>query len=392
MTQPRTLERAGAVVLMAAIGIVCFNLLAAQVLFGVAAILWVIVISRDAWRPHPPAFAWPLLAYAGLTAASALLSAEPARSVVDLKQLLLFLMVPMVLRFLTGPYAMRTLNVVIAIGAAAALLGVVEYAVFGYDNLNQRPVGSLTHYMTYSGVIMLILSAAVARLLYFPQQIVWPAVAVPALVVALGATNTRGAWIGAAVAVVALVAFKRPRLLLFAPVVVALVVVVAPPSIRSRAVSIVDRNDPSNLDRLQMIEMGIDMVRDRPWFGVGPDMVGRVYGQYLRPNPVHTYNPHLHNVPVQIAAERGVPALLAWLAFVATAAWGLVRRLNSAPVAALAASGLGAIVAMLTAGLFEYNFGDSEFLMLFLALVTLPFAGLLRADGGTDTTPRAERP
>ena len=29
---------------------------------------------------------------------------------------------------------------------------------------------------------------------------------------------------------------------------------------------------------------------------------------------------------------------------------------------------------MLAAGLFEYNFGDSEFLMLFLVLVTLPFA------------------
>ena len=29
---------------------------------------------------------------------------------------------------------------------------------------------------------------------------------------------------------------------------------------------------------------------------------------------------------------------------------------------------------MLAAGLFEYNFGDSEFLMLFLLLVTLPYA------------------
>ena len=29
---------------------------------------------------------------------------------------------------------------------------------------------------------------------------------------------------------------------------------------------------------------------------------------------------------------------------------------------------------MLAAGLFEYNFGDSEFLMLFLVLVTLPYA------------------
>jgi len=30
--------------------------------------------------------------------------------------------------------------------------------------------------------------------------------------------------------------------------------------------------------------------------------------------------------------------------------------------------------AMLAAGLFEYNFGDSEFLMLLLLLLTLPYA------------------
>jgi hypothetical protein len=34
---------------------------------------------------------------------------------------------------------------------------------------------------------------------------------------------------------------------------------------------------------------------------------------------------------------------------------------------------------MLAAGIFEYNFGDSEFLMLFLVIVTLPFAAA-RAD------------
>jgi hypothetical protein len=38
--------------------------------------------------------------------------------------------------------------------------------------------------------------------------------------------------------------------------------------------------------------------------------------------------------------------------------------------------GLGCIVAMFAAGMAEYNFGDSEFLMLFLTLVTLPYAAL----------------
>ena len=56
------------------------------------------------------------------------------------------------------------------------------------------------------------------------------------------------------------------------------------------------------------------------------------------------------------------------------------RRLRRTRNPALAAGGLAAIVAMLAAGLFEYNFGDSEFLMLFLVLVTLPFAA--DRDGG----------
>jgi hypothetical protein len=43
-----------------------------------------------------------------------------------------------------------------------------------------------------------------------------------------------------------------------------------------------------------------------------------------------------------------------------------------------AAAALALLVAVLGAGMFEYNFGDSEFLVLLLVLVTLPFATLGR--------------
>ena len=39
----------------------------------------------------------------------------------------------------------------------------------------------------------------------------------------------------------------------------------------------------------------------------------------------------------------------------------------------LAATALASVAAMLAAGLFEYNFGDSEFLMLFLVWLTSTF-------------------
>ena len=95
---------------------------------------------------------------------------------------------------------------------------------------------------------------------------------------------------------------------------------------------------------------------------------------YRDPAAVNQLNPHLHNVPVQIAAERGLPALAVWLLFVFVLVRDLVRQRRTVPFAFLPNAGLAIVAAMMTAGMFEYNFGDSEFLMLFLLLVTLPYA------------------
>ena len=51
----------------------------------------------------------------------------------------------------------------------------------------------------------------------------------------------------------------------------------------------------------------------------------------------------------------------------------------------LAAAALASVAAMLAAGLFEYNFGDSEFLMMLLLVITLPFA----AERNPAAAPRA---
>ena len=369
-----TADRVGAALLVGAIALVAFKLLPAQVLFGLAALLWLGLAIADARRPELPAFAWPLAGYVVWTLLSALMSLDRVVSLVDCKQLVLFLIVPMVMRLLRGPRAMTALSAIIAVGATASLVAVVQYSIFAFDNLDNRPMGTLSHYMTYSGVIMLVLGATVARLLYYPDQRIWPGVALPALVAALAMTLTRNAYLGAGAAIVVLLVCRNARLLLAVPIAAVLFAVAAPQGMKARVMSITDLQDPSNRDRVQMLQMGAAIVRDYPVFGVGPDMVGHVYGRYLRPDPVHTYNPHLHNVPVQIAAERGLPALLLWGLFVVVATRDLARQLRHGPARPLAGAGLAAIVAMVVAGLFEYNFGDSEFLMLFLCLVTLPFA------------------
>jgi hypothetical protein len=74
---------------------------------------------------------------------------------------------------------------------------------------------------------------------------------------------------------------------------------------------------------------------------------------------------------------------------------GLFRQVRLGPARAVAGAGLAAVVAMLSAGLFEYNFGDSEFLMLFLGLITLPFAASMGGDwpfASADSPVRRTRP
>jgi O-antigen ligase len=159
----------------------------------------------------------------------------------------------------------------------------------------------------------------------------------------------------------------------------------APPSVTARFDSMFNMSDPTNRDRVAMFSAGRDMIRAHPVLGVGPQMVERVYPEYRDPDAVEAIVPHLHNVPLQIAAERGLLALAAWLSFVVIVVVDLFRGLRANRHPVLPAAGLAAMAAMATAGLFEYNFGDSEFLMLLLVLLTLPFAAArpAAADGHT---------
>ena len=373
-------ELAGVASLMGLAATMLFSIAAAQILLGVTVLCWLALHLSQARRIEAPSFFWPLVAYAAATLLSAGFSLDPTVSVADCKQLFLFMLVPVVYDFARGTRADTVLSILITVGAASAFVGVVQYGILNYDNLGRRMQGTLSHWMTYSGTLMLIICATVARLLYGTRDRLWAAFVLPVLIVSLALTLTRGAWIGAAVGTAVLFLIKDFRLTALIPVVIAAALLVAPDELSNRVNSIGDMNDPTTRDRVAMLEAGVAMVRDRPWTGVGPDMVGHVYPDYRTASAVQANNPHLHNVPMQIAAERGLPALVLWVSFVITAGFGLWRMRSTRGVMPLAAAGMGALVAMLAAGLSEYNFGDSEFLMLLLVLMTLPFAAA--RDGG----------
>jgi O-antigen ligase len=368
------LERLGVFALMGVGATMLFSIAAAQILLGVAVLIWLGLHLSSQSPVEAPPFFWPLVAYAAVTLLAAGFSLNPSVSVVDCKQLFLLLLVPIVYDFARGSRADALLTVIITVGAASAFVGIVQYGILNYDNLGRRMQGTLSHWMTYSGTLMLVICASLARLLFGARDRLWAAFVLPALLVSLALTLTRGAWLGAAAGAGVLFLIKDVRLTALIPVVAGVALFVAPEALSSRINSLGDMSDPTTRDRVAMLEAGVAMIEDHPWTGVGPDMVGRVYPDYRTASAVQANNPHLHNVPMQIAAERGIPALLLWAAFVVSASVGLWRLRRHPTARPLAAAGLSAVAAMLVAGLSEYNFGDSEFLMLFLVMITIPFA------------------
>ena len=373
------LEQAGALALFGMAGAVQFSIAAAQILLALALICWITLLIIRRERVEAPSFFWPLLAYGGATLVSAALSPDPRTSLTDCKQLVLFLLVPLVYRFVNRQRAHTLISVVITCAAVSAVFGIVQYGILHYDNLGQRPQGTLGHWMTYSGLLMIVIGLAIARVIFSNMGRTWAALVLPALGVAVAVTFTRGAAIGACAAVALLFALKDFRLFAILPILAAIFIVIAPGPIARRYQSMFNMNDPTVRDRYTMLRIGERMIRSHPLTGVGPNMVQRLYLDYkgsdslVGPDGVTHINPHLHNDFLQVAAERGLPAFALWLWFVVALLRDVWRRFKAGQ-RELAATAMATIVALLTAGLFEYNFGDSEVLMLFLTIVTLPAA------------------
>ena len=371
---PSKLENAAFFTMLAFAAATQFSIAAAQILLTVTSALGIALVIRDRERIEVPRMFWPLAVYAAVTLVASVFSIAPDISIWDSKQLLLFVVVPLSYRLFRGGRSLTAVDVVITVGALHAAYGIIQYGVLNYDHLGRRVQGLLGHYMTYSGVIMLVSCTAVARLMFRKQDRSWPAAVLPALLVALALTMSRNAWVGACAGIGTLFLLRDFRLIGILPVAAALFLAFAPAQIAQRLYTTFSLSDPSNRDRVAMLRSGLRIIEDHPITGVGPDAVRLVYQHYRDPLAEKQLNPHLHNVPLQIAAERGLPALLIWLWFIYVLMRDFASKVQSARIRWLHTAGLAGVVAMVAAGMFEYNFGDSEFLMLFLLLVTLPYA------------------
>ena len=159
----QTLDRLNLALLLGFVAALQISIALSQILLAALLVSWIAQRVQERTRPAVPPFFIPLALYGGLTLVASVFSVDPTASFIDDKQLLLLAIVPAVYDIARGPRAASVADMIITVGAASALLGILQYGVLHYDNLGQRPQGTLTHYMTYSGVLMLALCAASAH-------------------------------------------------------------------------------------------------------------------------------------------------------------------------------------------------------------------------------------
>jgi len=343
--------------------------------------------------------AWSLLALA--------FSPDPAYGLAQERKIFVFMTLLTVFSTVRGLRDARWLAFGwMLVGTATAERGLVQYVRdlanarasgqdFYHFYIADRIRGFMGHWMTFSGQELFVLLLLGAWLLFgrFHRKTLWlwvPCAAVTAL--ALERSLTRSVWVAALVAGFYLLWFWQKWVALALPVLVFVFVLVGPAAIRERAWSILPGHESkldSNSHRIVCWRTGWQMIKAHPLLGVGPDEIQKesVFFAYLpadirKPLPDGYYG-HLHNIYIQYAAERGIPATLFIVAALLLAIRDFWRALRKLPPGRsdrrfLLHAGIATVVGTMVAGVMEYNLNDTEVLTMFLAIMCLAY---LAAEG-----------
>jgi O-antigen ligase len=329
-------------------------------------------------RPSP--LKGPIGAFVLLSIGSCVFSTLPSRSLPQVKGLGTFALVVFAVALLRDRDDVALL-LALWRGTTVYLVlrGVLEWTA-GSQSTAARITGGLSVYMTYAELLMSFALLFAALALQEGRDA--RARLVDALLSAGAAAGvalslTRSAYLGLAVGLGLLLAMLRPRLLVVLPFAAAALALFVPASVKARAASSFDRRDPTFQDRLLMWRAGLQMIEDRPLFGLGPKRVKDLYPVYRRPGWALPNPGHLHSNVVTIAAETGVPSLIAYLAFVLAFfvhAWRRARRASDAGERSVVCGAIAVMAALFVSGFFEASFDDVEVLMTTLVVASLPFA------------------
>jgi len=354
-----------------------------------AAALIAVIAQRR--RPVVPPVAYYLLAFVLVACVTAAIGLDPRASRKDLLPLLWLFVLPVAATWCVWPGRTRQALQGFAVGTGL-LAGQILLVnpVKGWQEMQHSParpgfLRALIHQgsMTDGQMLMLGVLVVLGLLWQTPRRARawWGWLALLALeLLALLVNFKRGSWFCACILCAAMLWVGRRRKWLLALGVAVLIVALLPP-VRARLDELREEFDLSGGGRLLMwTRIAPSLIRQHP-FGVGYGALSHELMKQVAPQ-VEPGRSHLHSNYFQILVETGWAGLAVYLLWMGKALRdGLLlrRRTREEPDGRglVAAVLLLMLVGLLVNGLVEYNFGDSELLILYGIIMGLT-AGALR--------------
>ena len=385
------------VIAILAASLIHVSIAASQTLLGVGILTMLIFYKR---LPFPRIWI-PLAVFFALTVVALMLSPDPRGGWPQIRKFFVFLLIPLIygvfshqfskIRYLVAGWALT--------GTASGIWGLVQFYL-KYEHAQRtgedfytvyvasRIVGFESHWMTFSALQLSVLLILLAQWFFATKRLPnWAYLSTVILATAILLGWTRSIWIAAIPSTLYLVWFWKPKIMILVPVLAIVAFLLGPASTRERLVSLIDPHGEtdSNQHRVVTFRTGLEMIKKHPWFGLGPEQIGKQFKEYVppdipRPLPVGYYG-HLHNIYLQYAAERGIPAMLVMMWLIGTVLWDSICALRQLPpgrsdVRFILHATIAFVIAILIEGLFEFNLGDSEVLMMFVTVCALAYAAI----------------
>jgi len=285
-----------------------------------------------------------------------------------------------------------------------------------------RATGLYGHYVTYAEVLQLIIALGLGLFVSLPVKRSWAGilllVALAGFSFALLLTFTRASWLGCIVSSLIILALtiRRRTMLILGLLAIPLILGGLFMLQQKRNVGFLDQKDDSTTWRTTVWREGFDLLVSNPrhlLVGIGMDSIKRRWRQWGMFDGGRIPLGHMHSNLLQIALERGLPALILWLGFLFVYARTLWRSLWSIRTRSGAGSprgqpawgagsdgvssinldegtvltqgdrslrwieqgillgALGGLAGFSSAGMVHYNWGDSEVIMIFYCIMGL---------------------
>ncbi|MDD3626098.1 MAG: O-antigen ligase family protein [bacterium] len=363
----------------------CFSSIsisAAETALGIALILWIVTLIKKRFKNlSRSSIDLPIITFIIFRLISTFAGVDPANSLLKLKEVGLFIVVYLIQFNMNKNAFVKLMKTMVYAGGISVVSRIIYmYLIKGLKfGLANRLSGFSSGYMTFGSILTIIILFGISVLFFSEntnKEKAFLGVSIFVLVIGLGLTLTRSAWIGLVAGLFFIGVFKER---VFLMILIGLVItgfLFSPPKIKDRFISIFSSKDATVQTRFQMWSWGWEVFKDRPVFGIGPNNVKKykdVWDKYKIEGEAKNQMVHQHSNFMQMLVTLGISGFLSYIWLLISMLFIFIKGVKNLGsdkhLSGVTWGALTGFVGFIVTGVFEFNFFDSEVTLLIFFLL-----------------------